>query len=204
AFLLPASRAPVSLTVDRSMSPSCGILAVPVNVLVNSKVLTLGSEVSALVRISLGSVSGGAAGVEVQAPRMTTRLATRAASMSASGRRVTGSPWSDGLTVDRVAAMAATCQTVDGPGPAPLRDARVRAGLVAAATRIAGPPGDEGRSSMRARIAGAFIVAGMLLFGLVPSVAAGPSCTAQFASATAQAVRPFGQVILVPEGRDLT
>ena len=57
---------------------------------------------------------------------------------------------------------------------------------------------------MRARIAGAFIVAGMLLFGLVPSAAAGPSCTAQFASATAQAVRPFGRVIVVPEVRDLT
>jgi hypothetical protein len=57
---------------------------------------------------------------------------------------------------------------------------------------------------MRARIAGAFIVAGMLLVGLVPSVAAGPSCTAQFASATAKVVRPFGQVIVVPEVRNLT
>jgi hypothetical protein len=57
---------------------------------------------------------------------------------------------------------------------------------------------------MRARIAGAFIVAGMLLVGLVPSVAAGPSCTAQFASATAKVAHPFGQVIVVPEVRNLT
>jgi hypothetical protein len=57
---------------------------------------------------------------------------------------------------------------------------------------------------MRARIAGAFILAGMLLTGLAPSVAAGPSCTAQFASPTAQAVRPFGQVIVVPEVQNLT
>jgi hypothetical protein len=59
---------------------------------------------------------------------------------------------------------------------------------------------------MRARIAGAFIVAGLLLVALVPSVAAAgnASCTGQFASATAQAVRPFGQVIVVPEVRNLT
>jgi hypothetical protein len=59
---------------------------------------------------------------------------------------------------------------------------------------------------MRARIVGAFIAAALLLVGLVPSVAAAgnASCTGQFASATAQAVRPFGQVIVVPEVRDLT
>jgi hypothetical protein len=59
---------------------------------------------------------------------------------------------------------------------------------------------------MRARIVGAFIAAALLLVGLVPSVAAAgnASCTGQFASATAQAVRPFGQVIVVPEVRNLT
>ena len=57
---------------------------------------------------------------------------------------------------------------------------------------------------MRARIVGAFIVAGLLLVGLVPSVAASPSCTAQFASATAKVAHPFGQVIVVPEVRNLT
>lgn len=58
---------------------------------------------------------------------------------------------------------------------------------------------------MRIRIFGALIFAGVLLVGLVPSVAASnPSCTAQFASATAKAARPFGQVIVVPEVRNLT
>jgi hypothetical protein len=57
---------------------------------------------------------------------------------------------------------------------------------------------------MRARILAALPLAASLLFGLVPTVAAAPSCTAQFASATAQAVRPFGQLIVVPEVRGLT
>jgi hypothetical protein len=59
---------------------------------------------------------------------------------------------------------------------------------------------------MRARIAGAFIVAGLFLVALVPSAAAAgnASCAGQFASATAQAAQPFGQVIVVPEVRDLT
>jgi hypothetical protein len=57
---------------------------------------------------------------------------------------------------------------------------------------------------MRARIAGAFIVAGLLLVALVPSVAAGPSCTAQFVGATVHVAHPFGQVIVVPEVRNLT
>jgi hypothetical protein len=49
------------------------------------------------------------------------------------------------------------------------------------------------------------MLAGALLVGLVPSVAAAsPSCAAQFVSPTAQAVRPFGQLIVVPEVRDLT
>ncbi|TMG21036.1 MAG: hypothetical protein E6H96_14190 [Chloroflexi bacterium] len=58
---------------------------------------------------------------------------------------------------------------------------------------------------MRIRVAGASILAGALLVGLVPSVAAAnPSCAGQFASALAPVVRPFGQVIVVPEVRNLT
>lgn len=57
---------------------------------------------------------------------------------------------------------------------------------------------------MRARITGAVIAAGLLLVGLVPSVAAGPSCTAQFVAATVQVARPFGQNIVVPEVRSLS
>ena len=57
---------------------------------------------------------------------------------------------------------------------------------------------------MRARIAGAAVAAGLLLVGLVPSVAAGPSCTAQFVSATARVARPFGQNVVVPEVRTLS
>jgi hypothetical protein len=53
---------------------------------------------------------------------------------------------------------------------------------------------------MRNRVAGASILAGALLVGLVPSAAAAnPSCAGQFASAVAQVARPFGQVIVVPE-----
>jgi hypothetical protein len=57
---------------------------------------------------------------------------------------------------------------------------------------------------MRARIVGAAVAAGLLLVGLVPSVAAGPSCTAQFVGATVQVARPFGQNIVVPEVRSLS
>jgi hypothetical protein len=58
---------------------------------------------------------------------------------------------------------------------------------------------------MRIRIFGALTLAGVLLVGLAPSVAASnPSCTAQFASVTAKAARPFGQNIVVPEVRSLT
>ena len=57
---------------------------------------------------------------------------------------------------------------------------------------------------MRARIAGAFILAGMLLTGLAPTVAASPSCTAQFAAVAARAVQPFGQVIVAPEAQNPT
>jgi len=58
---------------------------------------------------------------------------------------------------------------------------------------------------MRNRVAGASILAGALLVGLVPSVAASnPSCAGQFASALAPVVRPFGQVIVVPEVRSLS
>jgi hypothetical protein len=37
-----------------------------------------------------------------------------------------------------------------------------------------------------------------------PVGAANPSCTAQFTSAVARQVRPFGQVVVVPEVRGLT
>ncbi|HYU48753.1 MAG TPA: hypothetical protein VEO91_02335 [Candidatus Limnocylindria bacterium] len=48
-------------------------------------------------------------------------------------------------------------------------------------------------------------LAGALLVGLAPGVAAGnSSCTAQFTSALAPVVRPFGQNIVVPEVRNLT
>jgi hypothetical protein len=58
---------------------------------------------------------------------------------------------------------------------------------------------------MRIRIFGALTLAGALLVGVVPSVAASnPSCTGQFASATAKAAHPFGQVVVVPEVRNLT
>jgi hypothetical protein len=58
---------------------------------------------------------------------------------------------------------------------------------------------------MRIRIFGALALAGALLVGLVPSVAASnTSCTGQFASLNAIAAHPFGQVIVVPEVRNLT
>ncbi len=58
---------------------------------------------------------------------------------------------------------------------------------------------------MRMRIPAALALAGALLVGLAPSVgAANPSCTGQFASTTAKAAHPFGQVIVVPEVRNLT
>jgi hypothetical protein len=58
---------------------------------------------------------------------------------------------------------------------------------------------------MRIRIAGAFVVAAVLLGGLVPSVvASNASCTAQFTSTVAKVARPFGQTIVVPEIRNLT
>jgi hypothetical protein len=58
---------------------------------------------------------------------------------------------------------------------------------------------------MRIRIAGAFVVAAVLLGGLVPSVvASNASCTAQFTSTVAKVARPFGQTIVVPEVRNLT
>jgi hypothetical protein len=58
---------------------------------------------------------------------------------------------------------------------------------------------------MRIRIFGALALAGGLLVGLVPSVAASnASCTAQFASVTAKTAHPFGQVVVVPEVRNLT
>ena len=57
---------------------------------------------------------------------------------------------------------------------------------------------------MRARIVGATFAAGLLLVGLVPTAAAGPSCTAQFVGATVRVARPFGQNVVVPEVRSLS
>ena len=58
---------------------------------------------------------------------------------------------------------------------------------------------------MRTRIVGACTLAGLLMVGLVPSVAASsPSCTAQFIAAVRPVSHPFGQVIVVPEVRNLT
>jgi hypothetical protein len=42
------------------------------------------------------------------------------------------------------------------------------------------------------------------MVGLVPSVAATPSCTAQFIAAVRPVSHPFGQVVVVPEVRNLT
>jgi len=48
-------------------------------------------------------------------------------------------------------------------------------------------------------------LAGAFLVGLAPGVAASDaSCTAQFTSTLAPVVRPFGQIIVVPEVRNLT
>jgi hypothetical protein len=57
---------------------------------------------------------------------------------------------------------------------------------------------------MRIRILAGLTLAGALLVGLAPSVAAAPSCTAQFASVTAKEAHPFGQAVVVPEVRSLT
>jgi hypothetical protein len=57
---------------------------------------------------------------------------------------------------------------------------------------------------MRTRIVGAIVAAALLLVGLVPSVAAGPSCTAQFVGATVHVAHPFGRTVVAPEAHDLT
>ena len=58
---------------------------------------------------------------------------------------------------------------------------------------------------MQFRIAAGFALAGALLVGLVPTVAASnPSCTAQFTSTVAPVAVPFGQNVVVPEVRNLT
>lgn len=58
---------------------------------------------------------------------------------------------------------------------------------------------------MRTRIVGACTLAGLLMVGLVPSVAASSaSCTAQFIAAVRPVSHPFGQVVVVPEVRNLT
>jgi hypothetical protein len=58
---------------------------------------------------------------------------------------------------------------------------------------------------MRIRILAGLMLAGALLVGLVPTVAAGsPSCTAQFVVMAAHVAQPLGQNIVVPEVRNLT
>ena len=58
---------------------------------------------------------------------------------------------------------------------------------------------------MQFRIAAGFALAGALLVGLVPTVAASnPSCTAQFTSTVAPVAVPFGQNVVIPEVRGLT
>ena len=57
---------------------------------------------------------------------------------------------------------------------------------------------------MRTRIVGACTLAALLMVGLVPSVAASPSCTAQFIAAVKPVSHPFGQTVVVPEVRNLT
>jgi hypothetical protein len=58
---------------------------------------------------------------------------------------------------------------------------------------------------MRVRIVGSLALAGLLLVGLVPSVAASnASCTAQFVSVVSKLATPFGQNVVVPEVRGLT
>jgi hypothetical protein len=60
--------------------------------------------------------------------------------------------------------------------------------------------------SMLLRVVAAMAVAGSLLAGVAPAVAAdgNASCTGQFASTLARAATPFGQNIVVPEVRNLT
>ena len=58
---------------------------------------------------------------------------------------------------------------------------------------------------IRSSLAGALILAGAILFGMVPTVSAsGPSCTGQFTSTLAPVAIPFGTNIVVPEVRNLT
>jgi hypothetical protein len=58
---------------------------------------------------------------------------------------------------------------------------------------------------MRMRILAGLTLAGALLVGLVPTVAAGnPSCTAQFVMVAAHAAQPLGQNVVVPEVRSLS
>jgi hypothetical protein len=58
---------------------------------------------------------------------------------------------------------------------------------------------------MRIRILTGLTLAGALLVGLVPTVAASDaSCAGQFASSAAKTAWPLGQVIVVPEVRSLS
>src|SRR5262249_8081903 len=72
--------------------PSCETLAEPVKEPLNSSVLTSLSDVTVFVRITFGSLTGEACGVDWQAPRTTATTAARATNTRASGRRVTGIP----------------------------------------------------------------------------------------------------------------
>ena len=57
---------------------------------------------------------------------------------------------------------------------------------------------------MHKRIFAGVVLGATVLLAAAPGASAAPSCTAQFTSAGAQVVRPFGQLIVVPEQRNLT
>src|SRR5258705_6531921 len=105
------------LIVERSTLLSWAALRLPVNVPVISKVFTPVSEVTPFVTISFGSVSAGAAGVELQAARTSERIATMAIGRSAR-RRVKEIPLAmNGMTDLRVPAVCGACQTAKRPEP---------------------------------------------------------------------------------------
>jgi hypothetical protein len=92
AFLPGTSAAALIFTVERSSAPSSGSVTEPVNVPVTSTVLRSLRLRTDSVRISLGSVRAGRAGVcAPQAARTSDAVAMNATKMSAK-RRVTNSP----------------------------------------------------------------------------------------------------------------
>src|SRR4051812_14217775 len=100
------------------MLPSCSALTEPVKEPVISTVLTLASDVAALVRISLGSVSAGACDADdAQAARTIARMATSAASGARNERRDTDTPQRERIDVASVTRPVASCQTAERPIP---------------------------------------------------------------------------------------